>query len=495
MTQHDVADGRELVHTGIPGLDEVLCGGVLPGACVVVEGAPGTGKTTLGLQYLYTGIRQFAEPGLIISFEEFPEELYRDAAAYGWDLAACQAERSLGVICTSPEVFLDDTMASDGMFQHYVDEIKPRRVVVDSITQMGHVADDPLELRRMVYSLRNGLKRHDLTAILTAEAEPASGSSHFERYLSDVVISLDYRLIPDTGVRVRELEVTKSRARPHRPGRHLVRIDSGGLTVLPDPAALVTAHEAQTEPNIDFVSTGAAGLDAMLRGGLVRGTTTVVAGSTGVGKTVFGLQFLMEGARRGEKCLFVSFEQTAGELVKMASSLNMPVGSIGEGGAIAVHHDGDRGRPLGFSIVEVEQQVRATRPQRVVVDSLSALAKTPGQAQPVAADIAALVALLCAGPGTVVLCDETPGLVGDFEITGGVQVSSLADNIIIMRYVELGSEMHRAVSVLKARYVDHDKEIREYAIGPGGIELMSKFDIATGLLRGSPVRRVVDDFF
>ena len=168
MTQHDVPGGSELVRTGVPGLDEVLFGGLLPGACVVVEGVPGTGKTTLGLQYLYTGIRQFAEPGLIISFEEFPEELYRDAAAYGWDLPACQADRNLGVICTSPEVFLDDTMSSDGMFQHYVDEIKPRRVVVDSITQMSHVADDPLELRRMVYSLRNGLKRHGLTAVLTA---------------------------------------------------------------------------------------------------------------------------------------------------------------------------------------------------------------------------------------------------------------------------------------------------------------------------------------
>lgn len=495
MTQHDVPGRNELVRTGIPGLDEVLCGGLLPGACVVVEGAPGTGKTTLGLQYLYTGIRQFAEPGLIISFEEFPEELYRDAAAYGWDLPACQAERSLGVICTSPEVFLDDTMASDGMFQHYVDEIRPRRVVVDSITQMSHVADDPLELRRMVYSLRNGLKRHGLTAVLTAEAGSISDAAHFERYLSDVVVSLDYRLIPGTGVRVRELEVTKSRARPHRSGRHLVRIDSDGLTVLPDPAALIAAHEAPMEEVISFLSTGAEGLDAMLGGGLVRGTTTIVAGSTGVGKTVFGLQFLMEGAARGEQCLLVSFEQTVEELRRMAASLGMPVDGIGDGRPVTVYHDGDRGRPLGFGIVAVEQLLRSLRPQRVVVDSISALAKTPGQAQPVAADIAALVSLLCAGAATVVICDETPGLVGDFEITGGVQVSSLADNIIIMRYVELGSEMHRAVSVLKARYVDHDKEIREYAIGPGGIELRSKFDIATGLLRGSPVRRVVDDFF
>lgn len=495
MGRHGSDVDSELVQTGIPGLDDVLCGGLLPAACVVVEGAPGTGKTTLGLQYLFAGIRQFDEPGLIISFEEFPEELYRDAAAYGWDLPACQAERSLGVICTSPEVFIDDTMASDGMFQHYVDEIKPRRVVIDSITQMGHVADDPLELRRMVYSLRNGLKRQGLTALLTAEVGPSSDAAHFERYLSDVVVSLDYRLIPDTGVRVRELEVTKSRARPHRPGRHLVRIDPDGLTVLLDPIALVAAHEVPTEEEIIFVSTGAAGLDAMLGGGLVRGTTTIVAGSTGVGKTVFGLQFLMEGAARGDRCLFISFEQTADELLKMASSLDMPAGSMGDAGSIVVHHDGDRGRPLGFSIVAVEQLLRSLRPQRVVVDSISALAKTPGQAQPVAADIAALLSLLCAGPATVVICDETPGLVGDFEITGGVQVSSLADNIIIMRYVELGSEMHRAVSVLKARYVDHDKEIREYAIGSGGIQLRSKFDIATGLLRGSPVRRVVDDFF
>ncbi len=495
MNGRNRASEPRLVKTGVPGLDDLLIGGLMEGAYVVVEGVPGAGKTTLGLQFIHAGITQFDEPGLVFSFEEFPEELYRDGAAYGWDLRALEQDGKLGVICTSPEVFSEDTMAPDGLFESLVAEVQPKRVLVDSITQMEHVTADPRELRRLIYSLRNGFKRHNLTVMLTAEVQSADGSVPFERYIADTVILLDQRLIPESGERTREIEVTKTRSRPHVSGRHLAEVDETGMRVLPHVATRGGASAEAVTPEIEFVSTDSEGLDGMLGGGLVRGSTTIAAGSTGVGKTILGLQYLFAGARQGETGLIVSFEQTEGELRRIAKSLGLPAEQISDDGPIQVLYAEIGRAPLGLIVSQVDGAVRERRPDRVVLDAISTLARAPGETSHIRADIAGLVSVLRASPATTIICDETPGIVGEFEVTGGVMISSLADNIIIMRYVELGSEMRRAVSILKARYVDHDKEIREYIIGQGGLELKEKFEVTTGLLKGAPVRREVDDFF
>lgn len=496
MAQECSVSNTRLVGTGVPGLDTILCGGLLPGACVVVEGAPGAGKTTLGLQFLYQGIVQYGEPGLVVSFEEFPEELHRDAQSYGWDLHTLERDRKLGLICTSPEVFLEDTMAPDGLFARYVEEMGPMRVMVDSITQMGNLSRDPFELRKLVYGIRNGFKRHGLTSVLITESDNVRRhGAPFERYICDVVICLEYRLVESSGARVRELEVVKSRARPHIAGRHLFDINDHGMVVAPDLAAIMPVPEAVTPVEPRFITTGSAGLDKMLAGGLVEGSTTIVAGSTGVGKTILGLQFLMAGAAAGERGLFISFEQTGSELARLSRGLKMPESQLGPDGLITVScHRPGRGA-MGLLVSGIVRMIQELKPQRIVVDALSTLAKAPMEPTRARADLTGFVSALCACPATSIVCDETPGIVGEFEVTGGVMVSSLVDNVIILRYVELGSEMRRAVSILKARYVSHDKEIKEYVIGPSGIELMSKFDVATGLLKGSPVRRDVEDFF
>ena len=491
-------DGElNLVATGVPGLDGLLAGGLLPGACVLVEGVPGAGKTTLGLQFIFEGLTRFDEPGLVITFEELPEEMYRDGNAYGWDLQQAEREGKLAIICTSPEVLSDDTMASDGLFEQAVEKLSPRRVLVDSISQMAYVAGDALQQRRLVYGLRNAFRRHGLTAMLTNESQSVGDDRPvpFERYVADVVVLLNHRLLPVSGARAREIEVVKTRARPHVSGRHIACITSDGLRVLPNLPLSPLTRDVAPDAQDEFASTGSEGLDAMFGGGLIRGSTTIVAGSTGVGKTVFGMQYLCAGAQAGERGLIVSLEQTPPELIHTAHSLGMASEHVAGDGLVRVMYAQQERGLLGPLVADIADRIVQVKPQRIVIDAISSLAKAAGDTLRAQTDLSCLVSMLRTTGATCVVCDETPGVVGEHDVSGGVMISALVDNIVILKYVELGSRMRRAASILKARYVDHDKEIREYVIQQGGIELKGKFRVATGLLKGEPVRRDVDEFF
>ena len=372
------ADTVGLLRTGVVGLDEILCGGVPPGSMVLVEGVPGSGKTTVALSFLCEGALTHSQPGLMITFEEMPESVRRDALSFGWDLAALEAKDLVRIVCTSPEAFVQDTLSPDGIFARMVEEVRPQRVVVDSITHMGHLSADPNEVRRQIYSLSNFFKRHGLTALLTREREQTDGTAvPVTEYVADVVIRLDYRLIPEVGERVREVEVTKSRARPHVSGRHPADITASGMRVFPRLSTAPVVEMGQGEAEPETVSSGCGGLDEMLRGGLVRGSTTIVAGSTGVGKTVLGLQFIVAGLEQGERALFISVEQTRLELARMAASLGLSEGSILDSDLLTIVHERPQPGQLGALTARVAELLRAAGPQRVVVDAVSTWRRRP----------------------------------------------------------------------------------------------------------------------
>lgn len=245
--------------TGISGFDDLFDGGIIAGNTVLVEGIPGAGKTTLGVEFIYRGIRDFGDPGLVLTFEQFPESLYRDARSLGWDLEALEKENKLRVICTSPDVVLrPDT----SFLEEAARSIGAKRVLVDSVSHFRQVVHHSLKLRQAVYSFCNGLRRLGLTSFLIKELEGDTEDYHsFEEFLVDVVVRLHYEAREGLS-RQRTVEVVKSRGQPHLSGRHSFQIKEGCTRVF--PLRPILADTPKDSPSRQQVPTGIGGLDDLL---------------------------------------------------------------------------------------------------------------------------------------------------------------------------------------------------------------------------------------
>lgn len=455
------------IGTGIPGLDEVLEGGLLEGHHLLVEGAPGTGKTTFGLQFAYEGLRQFQEPGIIITFEQFPEQLYRDAWNFGWDLRRMEEADRLRVICTSPQVLHEEIAQPGGLIEATVKEIGAKRIVVDSITHFQRITENRVRLRELLGAFLNGLKRLRLTALLVKELDEISGVSvGFESYMVDALIRLSYIMEPGSSRRVRYLEVLKTRGQDHRPGRHTFRFGPRGIEVFPAPP--LPTGEIVGNPHVR-VPTGVKGLDKMLNGGLVGGFCTVVAGASGTGKTTLGLQFLYEGVRRDEPSLFVSLEERLYKIFKAAEGYGFLRDMIRKEcfrvlALPAAGTDPNELYALIRSSIE-EMQVR-----RVVIDGLTDLKAMIPDSSRLREYLYALLTLFEQWGITSLITHETQEALGGEEVLEPT-LSMLIDGIIYLRCREVDGLQRRSLAVLKMRTSSHDMQVREFVISRYGIHI------------------------
>ncbi len=302
--------------TGVDGLDEVTRGGLVQGDSVLVAGSPGTGKTSLAMQFIYSGITRHDEPGFFITFEEFPQQIYRDALGFGWDFRRLEEEDKLKVLFTSPELMQQDIQRQEGLLPQMIREINARRVVVDSITHFRRLTDDPGEFRDMIYGVINALKREGLTAMLIRELveteAPGSGS---EEYIADSVIYLTREHVD--GQRMRFLEVIKTRGAHHLPGRSLFFIHGDGVRVVPPYRSPFFRFE-------QAASTGHPDLDDRLGGGIPEGAFYLFEVSSDVHQTVFEINFLRESLAAGDAFAVVDAESSLpGSLVEAAARLGL----------------------------------------------------------------------------------------------------------------------------------------------------------------------------
>jgi len=305
---------RDLVRTGIQGLDSILYEGIPRGNIILLEGAIGTGKTTLGVEFVYRGASQFDEPGIIVLFEVSPDRLVRDASRLGWDLPALERARKLKVIFTTRQVFAQELQQADSILLEEAAEIGARRLFVDGVPGSSVVLgnNSAVEARDTFHFLAEGLQREQLTAVLAVEATAFGDHRPLalpEEAIADTVIRL--RLEEVTRATVRSLEIVKSRGHDFQMGRHSFRIADGrGMEVyrrVQAPRKQSRDEAAAFDPTTR-ITTGVPGLDPLVNGGYFLGSTTVVAGISGVGKSVMGLQFLAEGARCGERCLMLTLD-------------------------------------------------------------------------------------------------------------------------------------------------------------------------------------------
>jgi KaiC/GvpD/RAD55 family RecA-like ATPase len=283
--------------TGVEGLDEIMRGGFVEGDSVLVAGSPGTGKTSLGMQFAYNGITKYDEPGFLITFEEFPQQIYRDALSFGWDFRRLEEEGKLRVLFTSPELMQQDIQRQEGLLKQMIREINARRVVVDSITHLRRLTDDPGEFREMIYGVINALKHEGLTSMLIRELVesevPGAGS---EEYIADSVIYLTRENV--NGQRMRFLEVIKSRGTHHLPGRSLFFIHDEGVRVVPPYRSPFYRFD-------QAASTGHSGLDDPLGGGIPDGAFYLIEVSSDIHQRLFEVNFLREALTAGDAIVVI----------------------------------------------------------------------------------------------------------------------------------------------------------------------------------------------
>lgn len=471
------------VATGVPGLDCLLDGGLRRGACALIEGIPGVGKTTLGVQFIVSGALA-DEPGIIITFEQFPDQLYQDGLNFGWDLHQLEQDNRLRVVCTSPEVFLDQLSDVGGMMDCLIAEIGARRLMVDSVAHLAHVVSRAQELRPLVYGMLNGIRRAGLTAMITKEVESASSENiPFEEYLVDTVIRVSYQLGADM-YRRRYVEIVKSRGQDHSHGCHSLVIDNRGATIYPRHRPLPRQASLSRQEPIRTTS-GVTGLDEMLTGGLPQGFSTLVAGSAGVGKTTLALQFLNAGAVSDQPGVLVSFEEDANKISQLAQGFGVDLVGLQEAGTLSVMHRSPLYLSVDQLVAEMLEEVRRVQARRVVIDSLTDLSLSLTDPRQFRETIYILSDALQQAGVTSLFTIEVPELFGQTYVTSE-HISIVVDGIILMKYVEMESEIQRAISVLKMRGCDHDKSIRRYVITNSGVQIRSRFEGTAGVMAGSP---------
>ncbi len=469
------------VPTGVAGLDEILGGGLRAGACVLIEGVPGSGKTTLGLQIIVAQARA-GRTVAVVSFEQLPGQLKMDALGFGWDLEELEEQGLLHLFCTSPDVLVEEFSGAGGPISQLLSERRVEFILIDSISHLREYMASRVGGRPTTYALLGALRRAGVTALLTHELSSADPDVvPYEEYLADVVIRLSYEMEADRRRR-RYLEVLKTRGAPHLSGKHALEIRGEGIVVYPRPVLA----EAPAAPVIEEqVSTGCVGLDEMLGGGIPRGYSVLIGGSAGVGKTTLAMQVLVAGAKAGEGGLYVAFEESPDKLIEQAESLGLPARDMAGQGLLEVMYVSPldvRPEELLHRIVCAMDELPA---RRVALDCLTDLEAAVGDPGRVREFVYALAAEAQRRRVTLLLTAELPEFVGTWS-SSREHISILVDGIILLRYLELESEIQRAISVLKLRGSDHDKSIRRFVIGRGGLRVLARFEGAHGVLAGAP---------
>lgn len=459
---------RDLIRTGIAGLDAILGGGIPRGNIILAEGAVGTGKTTLGLEFIYRGASEFDEPGVIVLFEVSPEKIIRDAAMFGWDLPQLEQQGRLKIIFTTRQVFYQELQQADSLLLDEAAQIGARRIFVDGVGHPGGGANG-VEPRQAFHVLAEGLQRENLTAMLGLETVPREearqASAPPEEFIADTVILLRTEGL-QRGV-IRSLEITKSRGHDFSLGRHTMRIvDGKGIEVYRRvQAPRDIARQSAAAFETIRTPSGTPGLDELIGGGFWVAGALLVVGVSGVGKSVMSLQYLAEGIRREERSLMVALDEPTAQILRNAGQIGLDLEPAIARDALRIWYDSPQELEIDRHFAQLEEMVRTYQPKRVVIDSLSTYSSTLGNSDRSFRDFFhALVLLMKQHQVTVIYNFENPQMLGMSSMMGEFSLSSLVDTIILLNWVELGDTICQALTVAKMRgspisHVTHEYEI------------------------------------
>ena len=477
------------VPTGVPGLDPILGGGLRPGSLCLLKGQPGTGKTTLGLQFLVDGARR-GERCLYLCLAETRGQLATIAAAYGFDLSGIEVHElrrrsDLGgpggyTVFNPSEVELEEISRE---LLEQVERVRPTRLVLDSLSEIRLLAEDPYRYRRELLSLSDRIAGRECTGWLI-DVEPSPGESAVAETLVSGVVELEH-LSPAYGGERRRLRVRKMRASRTVGGYHDFVIGDRGVEVYPRLVAALhrAAHASAAMPS------GNAEFDTLLGGGLDAGTSTVLIGPAGTGKSTLAALFVATAAERGERASMFCFDESPTNLLIRTNQLGIPLAGHVQAGRVELLPVDPAEFSPGELAGKIVRQVDAGS-RVVVLDSLNGYLNSLPEERFLSAHLHELLAYLSEKGVATILTLTQHGFLGPNTETN-INISYVADTVVLLRYFETAGEVRQAVSVVKKRTGNHERTIRELRFGSSGVRLGPPLTEYRGVLAGSPIQTSV----
>jgi circadian clock protein KaiC len=484
------ADGayyQDISSTGIEGLDDILCGGLTPFRLYLIEGVPGSGKTTLAMQYLMEGARN-GESVLYVTLSETEEELRAMASSHEWNLdnvtirelvppeEALQPAEQYTMFHPA-EVELSETTRT---ILADVERLKPTRLVFDSLSELRLLAGDPLRYRRQLLALKQFFRGRRCTVLLLDDLTSAGRDLQVQSIAHGVLLL--EQLLPEYGSDRRRMRILKHRGRRFRGGYHDYVISAGGLRVYPR----LVAAEHRAKSLASRISSGIQALDDLLGGGLERGTSTLIVGAAGTGKSSLAAQFMSSHAERGHKSVMYIFDEARSTLVSRSAGLGIALQKHADAGMVKIVQVDPSELTPGEFAHRIRREVEHNDVSCVVIDSLNGyLNAMPGE-RFLTIHLHELLMYLGEKNVATMLIGAHQGLIGT-QMQTPIDASYLADAVLLLRYFEAQGAVRQAISVMKKRGGNHERTIREFKLEPGGIVVGHPLTEFRGVLTGVPV--------
>ncbi len=470
---------------GISGLDDVLGGGLNRARLYLFEGSPGTGKTTASLQFLLEGVRQ-GERSLYITMSETEVELRETATSHGWRLDGIDIAEVV-----PPESLLDEHQQQSLLYSSdlelgettrqvfdVIDRVKPSRVVLDSLSEIRLLAGSALRYRRQVLAMKHYLARSAATVLLLDDLSAATRDNTVHS-IAHGVVKLE-ELAPEYGAQRRRLRVVKYRGQAYRGGYHDFNIRTGGVEVFPRLVSL----DHKTGFTRDKLASGIGELDALLGGGVEKGSSTLLLGPAGAGKSLFTVQYALAAIARGERAAMFIFDEELALLFERTRAMGFDLEGKRDHGDLFIEQIDAAELSPGEFAHKVRAVVDKNGVKTVVIDSLNGYQAAMPQENMLILHVHELLQYLNRQGASTFLTVAQHGLIGDMK--SPVDVTYLADTVVLLRYFEAQGRMRRAISVIKKRAGSHEDTIREYRIGAGGLTIGEPLVDFAGVMRGTP---------
>jgi len=484
MSPPPAIESDRAIPTGIAGLDEILRGGLPENRLYLLLGNPGVGKTTMALQYLLEGARR-GETGLYIALSETQEEIHSVARSHGWpidriaifELSALEqqlAQEEQNTVFHPAEIELNKTTQ---LLLEKIQAVKPKRLVLDSLSELRLLSDSPLRYRRQMLSFKQFFAGQRMTVILLDDHSAEGGDLHVQS-IAHGVISIE-QVAFDYGVEKRRLRVTKMRGLNFASGFHDAAIEPGGMRVFPRRGMA----PVDTKPR-QVVKSGIDELDRLVGGGLDEGTSCLLLGAAGTGKSTIALQFAANAARQGSRVLMCLFEEALETLKARAASVGMPLDDDLASGNLKILQVNPAELTPGEFVHRVIHEVEASGCRIVVLDSVNGYMYAMPDVRFLNIQLHDLLSYLNSRGILTLLIVAQHGLVGQMHTP--IDLTYLADTVVLLRFFEQGGRIKKAISVIKKRIGKHEDTLREFKIDAGGVRVGEPLEAFHGVLTGTP---------